>query len=211
MSYRLRGHGPDPGPTPYDFERHVDDLGQVIDDLTPAVVGGISLGAHIVATWAATVSPPPWMRGLALALPAWMGEPDSIAAANTNQAREIERMGVAACLGRLAADLAGSDAAWVSEEMAATWREHDETAFCAVLDAVAISHAPSADQLARIVLPIGISAVVDDPLHPSAIAHQWSAATPSAVVTELTIAACGADRSLIGESAMAALDASESR
>lgn len=210
-SYRLRGHGPTPGERPYDLPHHVADLAQLAEELQPVVVGGISLGAHVGATWAATRSVPLSVRGLALAIPAWVGPPDEVARANATQAREIERIGVAECLARLRADLADGSAAWVADEMAATWHEHDEAAFCEVLDAVAISDAPSAEELGAVTVPVGLAAVSDDPLHPAAVARRWAAALPRSAVVELTLGELGADRGALGQAALDALDLSGSR
>ena len=121
-SYRLRGHGPTAGTPPYDFALHLDDLEAIIEELTPRILGGISLGAHLSATWAAQAGGDTGgIEGLVLALPAWTGPPDSVAEANARQADELAAIGTAACLARLDEALAGSPVHWVWEEMRRTW------------------------------------------------------------------------------------------
>ena len=212
-SYRLRGHGPAASPPPYDFALHLNDLDSIIADLSPQLLGGISLGAHLSASWAIRAANDTGsVQALLLALPAWTGAPDTVAAANAHQADELAEIGTAAALERLDDALAGSSLHWVWEEMQSTWPEHDEAYFKAILRATAASHAPTLQQLSTLTVPVGIASSIDDPLHPLSVGEAWAAAIPRAALRTQSLQALGRDRGLLGTQAWSALDSvSESR
>ncbi len=201
-SYDLRSHG---ASTPVvDAARlrmtdHVSDLLLVARSVGATLLGGVSMGAH-AAVLAAVEHPTRAADGLLLALPAWSGPPDVVAAANAQQAAELRRLGTAACLERICRDHPG----WVADELADAWPTHDVEAFAALLSALAASDGPAADALARVDVPVGIVALADDPMHPATVAEQWAAVLPHAVRVVLPFDAPAAGRRVIGDAAVAA-------
>lgn len=168
---------------------------------TVDLVGGISLGAHAVAHWAA--EQPGMAPDLVLAMPAWSGEPDGVAALTAASADEIERDGVGGILARLQA-VAGHD--WVVDELVRSWSDADPQALAASLRAAAASAAPTLDELARIRARTVVVALADDPLHPAAVAQAWADAIPRARLVVVPRDAPGTDRGALGRAARAVLD-----
>ena len=198
----LRGHG---GSTPladthaHGLEAHVDDLTTLADRVSASLVGGVSLGAHVAALVAARRP----VDGLLITLPGWLGPADSIAAANTTWADELERDGVAAVLHRISREPGVPE--WVAAEIAAAWAGHDPRSLAAALHAVAVSAAPSRRALAAVGAPAGIVGATDDPAHPLPAATAYADALPRAVLRTVRLADVGADRSILGTLALAAL------
>jgi pimeloyl-ACP methyl ester carboxylesterase len=167
-----------------------------------ALAGGISLGAHAVATWAAG-SRGTDLPALVLTMPAWIGTPDAVAALTAASADEIEREGTAGILARLTAG-AGGD--WVVEELVAAWTDADPATLPRSLRAAASSRAPTLEELARIRARTVVVALADDPLHPQSVAEAWADAIPGARLVVVPRHAPSADRAALGRAAMAALD-----
>jgi pimeloyl-ACP methyl ester carboxylesterase len=167
------------------------------------LVGGVSLGAHTAARWAAASGLD--LDGVVLALPAWTGAPGAVAAATAASADLVERLGTA---GALAA--AGTAVGWVAAELAAAWPAYGD-GLAASLRAAAAAPGPTRAELAALPVPAGLVAFPDDPLHPAAVAHDWAAAIPLAAVRELPLAAPAADRSVLGTTALAALAEAQAR
>jgi pimeloyl-ACP methyl ester carboxylesterase len=163
------------------------------------LVGGVSLGAHTAARWAAACGP--GLDGVVLVLPAWTGTPGAVATATAASAELVDLLGTA---GALAA--AGTAVGWVAAELAAAWPAYGD-GLAASLRAAAVAPGPSRAELAALPVPAGLVAFPDDPLHPAAVAHEWAAAIPRAAVRELPLAAPAADRSVLGATALAALTA----
>lgn len=165
----------------------------------PLVVGGVSLGAHVAAAWAAAA--PERCAGLLLALPAWSGRaagaPAALAAAVS--AAVVERDGVDAAL----AGVGG----WLGAELSRAWRGHG-AGLVGVLRAASTAAAPTAADLAGLDVPAGVAACTDDPVHPLAVAREWAAALPRGVLRTTTLAELGADRTVLGRAAVSALLAS---
>jgi pimeloyl-ACP methyl ester carboxylesterase len=162
------------------------------------LVGGVSLGAHVAARWAAGRD----VDGLLLALPAWTGAPGPVAAATGAAADQVDRLGLA---GALAAARAGG-VDWVAEELAAAWPAYGGL-LASTLRAAAATPGPSAAELRALDLPVGIAAFADDPLHPLAVAEDWAALLPRAALRRLHLADLAADRGRLGAAARAALAA----
>ncbi|GGP40269.1 alpha/beta fold hydrolase [Saccharothrix coeruleofusca] len=162
----------------------------------PLIVGGVSLGAHVAAAWAART--PERCAGLLLALPAWSGPaagaPAALAAAVS--AEVVERDGVDAAL-------AGVDG-WLGAELSRAWRGHG-AALAGVLRAASSTAAPTLGELAALDVPAGVAACTDDPVHPLAVAQQWAAALPRGALRTTTLAELGTDRTALGRAAVAAL------
>jgi pimeloyl-ACP methyl ester carboxylesterase len=162
------------------------------------LVGGVSLGAHVAARWAAGRP----LDGLLLALPAWTGPAGtagSVAAATAAAAAQVDRLGTA---GALAAARAGG-VDWVAEELAAAWPAYGEL-LAPTLRAAAAAPGPSAAELRALDLPVGLVAFADDPMHPLAVAEEWAALLPRASLRRLRLADLAADRGPLGSAALAA-------
>ena len=166
------------------------------------VVGGISLGAHVVARWAAARTGP--SPDLVLAMPAWTGAPDAIASLTASSADEVEHEGTAAILDRL---LAESPDDWVVDELVRAWAGRDPVELARSLRSAALSPAPDVAELALVRARTVVVALAEDPLHPARVAEQWAAAIPGAHLVVLPRDAPGADRGALGAAARGALDA----
>jgi pimeloyl-ACP methyl ester carboxylesterase len=200
----LRGHGastPLPDTADHSMDAHVEDLTALVDRVSAALVGGVSLGAHVAALVAARRA----VDGLLLALPGWLGQPDATAAANAGWAAELEHAGVPATLRRISRQ--PGVPGWVAEEIGAAWSRHDPASLVAALRAVAVAPAPTPAQLADVTAPAGVVATTDDPAHPLAAASAYADGLPRAVLLTCRLADLGVDRSRLGELAMAAVTA----
>jgi pimeloyl-ACP methyl ester carboxylesterase len=197
---------PEPEPGPGVVEAAFAALDDAVGRHDVRLVGGVSLGAHVAARWAAArPATLPRLRGLLLALPAWTGPPGAVAAASAAAAARVRALGVAR-----AVDLARRDGVpWVADELALAWPGYGG-ALADTLEAAARSAGPLPAELARITLPVGLAAFVDDPLHPVAVAEHWASVLPRAVLHRLALADCAADRAALGGAAVSAwLRASE--
>jgi pimeloyl-ACP methyl ester carboxylesterase len=164
------------------------------------LVGGISLGAHVAAAWAAERAPT-GLAGVLLALPAWTGAPDDApaAAAATATAAQVRAGGLAAAV---AAARAGAPS-WLADELARAWAGYG-AGLADALDAAAAHPAPDLVTLGSLAVPVGVVAVVDDPVHPLVTARAWAQALPRAAIRTTTLAALGADPAVLGRAALLA-------
>ncbi len=110
-----------------------------------------------------------WHGPLYAVMPAWMGQPEAVAALTFHTADEISELGVSAVLDRIR--LLGDD--WIVRELERAWRAHPEIADD--LRVAASQPAPGPAELGRITGPVTIVALADDPTHPLAVAQQWAA------------------------------------
>jgi pimeloyl-ACP methyl ester carboxylesterase len=166
----------------------------------PLLVGGVSLGAHVAARWAAT-APPGRIGGLLLALPAWTGTPGEAPAARAAlaSAADVRSGGVDTAL----APARTGAPPWIAAELGRAWPRYG-AGLAASLEAAAAEPAPTADELATLAVPAGIAAAVDDPVHPEAVARRWAAALPQACVATLRLAEIGADPAMLGRAVVGA-------
>jgi pimeloyl-ACP methyl ester carboxylesterase len=163
----------------------------------PRLAGGVSLGAHVAARWAAGQ---PRIEGLLLALPAWTGPPGTVAAASELAAAEVERLGPE----RAAAGArAAGGPAWVADELAAAWPRYGAE-LAATLRAAAAAPGPGIEELRRITVPVGLVAFRDDPMHPAGVAEEWAALLPCAAVEWLRLGDLAGDRAPLGHAAVRA-------
>ncbi len=144
----------------------------------PIVVGGVSLGAHVAARWAARN--PDKCAGLVLALPAWTGAANGAPAALAAKASAQ----VVATHG-LETALAGTTG-WLRDELARAWRGYGDQ-LVPHLEEASESVAPTLDELRSLTVPTGIVGCTDDPVHPIAVAQQWAQAIPRAVLVTTTL------------------------
>jgi pimeloyl-ACP methyl ester carboxylesterase len=165
----------------------------------PVLVGGISLGAHVAAAWAAEQPTGAGLAGLLLALPAWIGPPRDAPAALTARATAAYARtgGVEAAV---AAARAGSPP-WLAAELARAWPRYG-TGLADALDAAANEPAPDAAGLRSLAVPAGIAALVDDPVHPLSVAEHWCAQMPRAALVSAPLAAFGTDPAVLGRAAV---------
>lgn len=157
------------------------------------LVGGVSLGAHVAAAWAAACRAP--LTGLLLALPAWSGPADGAPAALAARATAdlVRAGGVHAALD---AARAGSPP-WLAAELGRAWPRYG-SGLAAALEAAAAEPGPDPAALRSLTVPAGIAALVDDPVHPVDEARRWQALLPHAVLHTATLAAFGEDPEVIG-------------
>jgi pimeloyl-ACP methyl ester carboxylesterase len=163
------------------------------------LAGGVSLGAHLAASWAA--SDPGRCAGLLVALPAWTGVPGDAPAsvAGVAAAKAISSAGLESAL---SGTRAGAPA-WLADELDRAWRGYGP-ALADSLRVAASTPGPVPDELRRLDLPVGVVALTDDPLHPLDVARAWVAALPRAALVTTTLAAIGRDRRALGRAAVLA-------
>ncbi|APE35920.1 hypothetical protein BOX37_20450 [Nocardia mangyaensis] len=169
----------------------------------PVLAAGISLGAAIALDWAA--AHPTAVVGVVTALPAWTGAetaacPAALSAAVT--AEQLRADGLEAVIGRMRA----SSPAWLAEALTQSWRgqwPHLPQA----LDEAAGYAWPTLEQLAASDVPVAVVGAEDDPVHPIAVAEQWTATLPQAGLRRVTLAELGADPAILGRAGFAELDA----
>ncbi|RZQ63069.1 alpha/beta fold hydrolase [Amycolatopsis suaedae] len=192
-------------PRPPAGARLVDGYLEFLDTLDgPVVVGGVSFGAHLAASWA--VRNPDRCAGLLVALPAAVGPmtgaPARAAARLT--ADRVDRDGLEAAL---AASVDGVRP-WLAAELTRAWRRHGDGLAAALRVAVDFP-APSAAELRALRVPAGVAACSDDPVHPATVARRWAATLPAGRLRTTTLAAMGDTPEALGAVAVRAfLDAS---
>ena len=187
----------EPPAGPHAVEEALEALDDAVRRYRADLVGGVALGAHLAVRWAAA-APAPRPRGLLLALPAWSGEPGEVAAASGYAADRVDALGTA---GALAEARPGGEP-WVLAELAAAWPAYGDR-LAETLRATARSAGPTAAELARVAAPAGIAAFADDPLHPLAVAQEWTRLLPRARLRTLAVTDAAADRAALGRAALA--------
>ena len=205
--YELVAGAPTPGPAVVEAAFGILDAARRAYGPRLGIVGGVSLGAHVAARWAASAGTDPdcsggaaRLDGLLLALPAWTGTPGVVAAATAAAAGEVARLGVTEALSRAAR----AGVPWVADELAAAWPGYGDR-LAATLQAAAASCGPAPDELGSLDLPVGVVSFVDDPLHPLAVGERWVALLPRATLARLRLADLAPDRSVLGSAALRAL------
>ncbi|CAM2915492.1 AB hydrolase-1 domain-containing protein [Prescottella defluvii] len=164
------------------------------------VVGGVSIGAAVALAWAA--DNPGRVAAVLAALPAWTGSPhDAPAAASaTFTAAQLRAHGLAA----VTAQMTASSPPWLADELTRSWRSQWPDLPIALEEAAGY-HAPDPATLAGIRVPVGITAAVDDAVHPLTVAKEWAATLPHSELTELTLQEIGQDPGVLGQGCVAAL------
>ncbi|MHA6795031.1 alpha/beta hydrolase [Pseudonocardia bannensis] len=168
------------------------------------LVGGISLGAHVAAAWAAErLGEDPGaanaLAGLLLALPAWTGPagdaPAALAARVT--AAQVRRGGVAAAVEQARAGAPP----WLAAELARAWQGFG-AGLADALDAAAAEPGPTPQALRTLDVPAGIAGLRDDPVHPLARARDWQRLLPRAALVVSALEPFGADPAVLGRAAL---------
>lgn len=166
----------------------------------PVIVGGVSLGAAVAATWA--LAHPDRTLAVLAALPAWTGPSDgapaSLSARHT--AALLRRDGLAATTAMMRA----SSPAWLADELARSWRRQWPL-LPAALDEAAGFTAPNRSELSLLAAPLAVVAAEDDPIHPIAVARDWVAAAPRAALRITTFDEFGPNPPALGAACLQAL------
>lgn len=153
-----------------------------IAELSPErgdVVGGVSLGAHAAAAFAATNT---WPGQMYAVMPAWIGDPEHVAHLTELTARRIE----ASSPHHVLRDIeTASPSDWVVEELRTAWTSMPGSDLSAALRIAAAQPAPDEETLRRVVAKTSIVALDDDPTHPVEVARTWSKAIPGSALTVL--------------------------
>lgn len=164
------------------------------------IVGGVSLGAAVAASWA--LAHPDRTIAVVAALPAWTGASDgapaSLSARHT--AALLRRDGLAATTAAMRA----SSPAWLADELARSW-QRQWPSLPAALDEAAGFAAPSREELSLLTAPLAVVGAVDDPIHPIAVAREWVAAAPRAALRTTTFDEFGPNPPALGDACLQAL------
>jgi pimeloyl-ACP methyl ester carboxylesterase len=174
-----------------------------------ALVGGVSVGAHAAARWAASDERARRLDGLLFVMPAWTGLDWATASMTRAAAATLRQSGVHHELARLRADteLARD---WVMDELSRAWPLQSQTLADSLLR-TAQSRGPYLSELAHVTTPVGIVALEDDPLHPASVAAAWTRHLRHAEVEHVSRHAPAHDRSVIGVAAIDALKRAQGR
>ncbi|WP_042939692.1 alpha/beta fold hydrolase [Rhodococcus sp. AW25M09] len=165
------------------------------------VVAGISLGAAVAARWAADNASS--TIALALALPAWTGDPAGSPAALSAQftARLLREEGLDA----VTATMASSSPEWLARTLRRSWAAQ-WPALPDALDEAARHRSPDLAELARIQMPAVVVGAVDDAVHPIDVARQWAGTLPDCALRTVTLDGIGSDPGCLGRAAVDGLD-----
>lgn len=148
-------------------------MASLLEQASPDVVGGVSLGAHAAAHFAAVTG---WTGPVYAVMPAWLGAPEAVAALTDHTAAEIKDSSVDAVLTRIEA-IAPDD--WITAELVRAWRSLPAADLVSALHVAARQCAPTVSQLQRIAGPVTVVGLADDPTHPLDVANTWATSTGS--------------------------------
>jgi pimeloyl-ACP methyl ester carboxylesterase len=197
VGVRLVAQPPRPGP---ELVRHqLTALDAAARRHGRVLAGGVSLGAHLAAEWAA--ANPRACAGLLLALPGWTGAPGHApaAVAALASAESVRRDGLGQALETATSGVAG----WLADELRRAWPRYGD-GLADSLQAGASHPAPDQATLRGITAAAGVVACSDDPVHPAAVAAAWASALPSAALLRTTLDVLGEDREALGRAAVLA-------
>jgi pimeloyl-ACP methyl ester carboxylesterase len=189
-----------PPPRP---DRLIDGYLSAFDDASrdgPIAVGGVSLGGAVGTAWA--LAHPDRAVAVLAALPAWVGAPGDAPAALAARysASQLRADGLAATTAQMRA----SSPPWLGDELTRSWRAQWPQLPDAMEEAAGYV-APSHAELARLAVPLGLAAAVDDPIHPLHVAVDWANTAPRAALRTVTLDQMGADTAALGAACLAAL------
>jgi len=188
---------------PPDPDRLIDGYLSALDDAAragPIGVGGVSIGAAVAAAWA--LDHPAQVVAVLAALPPWTGAPGSAPGALSARytAARLRADGLTATTEQMRA----SSPPWLAGELTRSWHAQWPKLPDAMEEAAAFA-APSCADLARLAVPLGVVAAVDDPIHPLQVGVDWVSAAPRAALRTVTLDEIGADTAALGAACLAAL------
>lgn len=132
------------------------------------VIGGVSLGAHASAEYAATSG----FRGrLYAVMPAWLGEPEDVAGLTSSTADWLAATSVDSVLAEIAA---GDPGDWIVHELQMAWTSMDPARLIDALRVAGSQQAPTPADLATITCQTRVVGLADDPTHPLHVARTWA-------------------------------------
>lgn len=175
-------------------------LAECTVDPAVAVIGGVSLGAHAAAAFAARTG---WRGGLLLVMPAWSGQAGDVARLTSQTADRIAARGVEPVLADIEAHAAPGD--WVVAELIRAWRSYPPHTLIDCMRAAGSQSAPTPEELASIRARTVVVGLRDDPTHPVSVAGQWADSIPGARLALLDRDLAGRDVDVLGRTALAAL------
>jgi pimeloyl-ACP methyl ester carboxylesterase len=189
-----------PPPRP---DRLIDGYRDALDNAAraaPIAVGGVSIGAAVAANWA--LAHPGNAVAVLAALPAWTGSPESAPAALAarHSAGVLRRDGLVSATAQMRA----SSPPWLADELTRSW-VGQWPSLPDAMDEAAAYIAPSCSELERLVVPMGVAAATDDPVHPVEVGIEWVAAAPRAALRTVTLDEMGVDPGVLGAACVAAL------
>lgn len=166
------------------------------------IVGGVSIGAAVAASWA--LRNPEHVFGILAALPPWLGSaqgaPAALSAVYT--ATALRNDGLGAVIDAMAA----TSPAWLASTLRRSWTSQWPD-LPSALDEAAVYTAPDLSELARSTIRTSIVAAVDDPVHPHDVAIAWHGAIARSSLATVTLTEIGADPSVLGRRAVEGLSA----
>lgn len=181
-------------------EGYLEALDAAATHCGPILAGGVSIGAAVATTWA--LRHPERVVGVLAALPAWSGTPEDAPAAQAARysAGQLRSDGLAAVLAQLRA----SSPTWLGDELTRSWTAQWPQLPDALEEAASYV-APTHAELAGLAVPMGLTAAVDDAVHPLQTAAEWAAAAPRAALRTVTLDQIGADPAALGAACVTAL------
>lgn len=206
----LRGHGgasPVVDPAGHVLDRQVDDVARLVETTGAVAAVGVSLGGHAVVAAAA--------RGrvrvdrVAAALPAWTGRAVPGVGPHAAVAAEVAAVGVAGMHRRLEGEPGMRP--WLRRVLLRDLPASDPASLRAALVALDGGLAPTAAELSSLAVPLGLVGWPDDPGHPLAVAEQWAALAPRAVLRTTTLDAPDDDPAALGAALADVLGAPQGR
>lgn len=190
-------HRPQPGRL---IEGYLEALDSAATRSGPILTGGVSIGAAVATAWA--LRHPERVVGVLAALPAWTGSPEDAPAAHAARysAGQLRNDGLAAVVAQMRA----SSPTWLGDELTRSWTAQWPQLPDALEEAAAFV-APTPAELAALTVPMGVTAAVDDAVHPLQIASEWAATVPRAALCTVTLDQIGADPTALGTACVEAL------
>ncbi|GAA1464162.1 alpha/beta hydrolase [Williamsia maris] len=156
------------------------------------LVGGVSIGACVALDWAVDDDR---CVGVFAALPPWIDSARDAPASHSARATAalIDRLGLDGAI----EDMVAGSPAWLGAELRRSWSAIGP-ALRAHLGEAAEMAVPTHERIAALRVPLIITAAVDDPVHPIAVARRWAECATMSVLRSVTLEQWGADAAILG-------------
>lgn len=200
----VRGHGdatPWPDPADHALEHLASDVRALARWSGAAVVGGVSLGGHAAVE---AVVDGLDVAAVVACLPAWTDQAPAGVGPHAAVAERVRAVGLDGMLESFRDDRAMVP--WLRDVLVRDWPRSDPASLAAALAALDGGRAPSAADIARLDVPLGIVAWPDDPGHPWEVATTWADLAPRARLERITLMAAEDDLAAFGVAAVRTLD-----